>query len=192
MSNNINTIFRSIADGNIDALGELYKTFSARVFGYAKAITRNKETAEDVTHDVFLRLYNQASRLAKMDNPIAYIMKATRNVSLDHIKRGNRITATLDDVCEVSDASATYDRLFIEDAFSLLPPNQRETVCLHHVYGFTYKEVSQIMGVPLVTVKWRCGKAMQQLQAYFNQEKEDYCDGVTGHNSKKIAGKYAE
>jgi len=192
MSNNINAIFKSMEDGSMNALGELYRTFSVRVFNYARAITRNKEMAEDVTHDVFLRIYSQASRLAKMDNPVAYIMTAARNESFDHIKRGSRITATLEDISEISDTSATYDRLFIEDAFSLLPSNQRETVYLHHVCGFTYKEVSQIMGVPLVTVKWRCGKAMQQLQAYFNQETEDNCDGVTGHNNKKIAEKYAD
>jgi RNA polymerase sigma-70 factor (ECF subfamily) len=191
MSSNITAIFESMADGNMGALGELYRTFSVRVFNYAQAITRNKEMAEDITHDVFLRIYSQASRLAKMENPVAYIMTATRNESFSHIKRSNRVTATLEDVSEISDTSATYDQLFIEEAFSCLPPNQRETVYLHHVCGFTYKEVSQIMGAPLVTVKWRCGKAMQQLRAYFNQEKEDNCDGVTGHNYKKIAEKHA-
>ena len=192
MSNNINAIFKSMADGNMNALGELYRIFSARIFNYARAITRNKEMAEDVTHDVILRIYSQASRLAKMDNPIAYIMTAARNESFDHIKRGSRITATLEDISEIDDTSATYDRLFIEDAFSRLPSNQRETVYLHHVCGFTYKEVSKIMGVPLVTVKWRCGKAMQQLQAYFNQEKEDNRNGITGLNNKKVAEKYAD
>ena len=192
MSNNLNDILTSMSDGNINALGDLYRILSVRVFNYARTITRSKEMAEDVTHDVFLQIHSQASRLAKMENPTAYIMTATRNQSFDHIKRGSRITATLEDISETGSTSTDFDRLFIEDALSYLPANQRETVYLHHVCGFTYKEVSGIMGTPEVTVKWRCGKAMQQLQAYFTQEKEDFCDDITRRNNTRIAEKYAD
>lgn len=168
MSNDIRAALAGTADGGMDAFGELYGLLATRVFNYARAITGSRETAEDVTHDVFLQILKQAGRLAAMENPVAYIMVAVRNHSYD--KRKHQ-TVPLEDAPEP--CATPYDRLLIEDAFSRLPANQRETVYLCHVCGFTQKETARIMGAPLVTVKWRFGKALAQLRAYFKDEEEN-------------------
>jgi RNA polymerase sigma-70 factor (ECF subfamily) len=165
-----------MAAGDMNAFDELYSMLSVRIFNYARAITNHKETAEDVTHDVFLQVYKHAARIAGVSDPVAYIMAATRNQSFDSLKRGRRAAMPLEDVSGICVASPSHDRLLIEDAFSFLPENQRETLYLHHVCGYTQKEVSKIMNVPLATVKWRCRKASSQLKAYFNQDKEEKCN----------------
>ena len=179
MSKDIGTYLVSIAEGNIGALGELYSILSARIFNYARTITRNKEMAEDVTHDVFLQIYKHAERLAKMVEPVAYIMVAARNQSLDYLKRDKRIVASLEDISETEAARQTFDRMLIEDAFLQLPLNQRETIYLHHICGLTQKEVSKVMGVPLATVKWRSKKALTQLRTYLLHDGEGLCDDIT-------------
>ena len=180
MSLEINALLVSIAEGKMNALGEIYTMLSVRIFNYARAITRNKESAEDVTHDVFIQIHKHASRLAKMDNPVAYIMVATRNQSFDYMKRNKRTADSLEDMSEKEGTFQPQNRLFVEDALMQLPVNQRETVYLHYICGYTHKEVSKIMGVPLATVKWRCGKALTQLQAYFlHDNKEGLCDEIT-------------
>ena len=180
MNKNINAIFDSMADNNMEALGELYDMLSVRIFNYARAITKSKETAEDITHDVFLQIHKQAARIAIMENPVAYIMTIVRNQSFDHSRRNKRITASLEDVIETSGDSLPYNQLYIDEAFSRLPANQRETVYLHYICGFTQMEVARIMGTPLVTVKWRCAKALSQLQTYFiNDKEDDYNNEVT-------------
>jgi len=173
MSKDIKDILVSIADGNIDALGELYAMLSVRIFNYARAVAKSNEVAEDITHDVFLQIHKQAMRLSKMENPTPYIMVITRNQSYDYLKRDKRIVATLDEVSEISGSPIPYNSLLIEDAFSRLPDNQRETIYLHFICGYTQKEVARIMDAPLVTVKWRCGKALSQLQDYFSLDKEE-------------------
>ena len=179
MNTDIGTYLARIEEGDVNALGELYATLSVRIFNYARTITRNREAAEDVTHDVFLQIFKHAARLAKMENPIAYIMVATRNQSLDHLKRDKHKAASIEDIPEIEDASQNDDKLLLEDAFLQLPVNQRETVYLHYICGLTHKEVSRIMGVPLATVKWRCAKALSQLRTYFSIKKEVFCDDVT-------------
>ncbi|MDR0293946.1 MAG: RNA polymerase sigma factor [Oscillospiraceae bacterium] len=173
MGNDIHSFLAGMAEGDMNAFGELYGLLSVRVFNYARAITGNKETAEDITHDVFMRILKQAARAAKTADPAAYIMVMTRNQAYDRLRQ-NRRTAALPDGADGAGAvSLPYDRLFMEDAFAALPANQRETVYLHWVCGFTQKETARIMDAPLVTVKWRCGKALAQLRAYFNQDKEE-------------------
>ena len=152
----------------MDALDELYDLLSSRIFNYARSIIKNKEAAEDVVHDIFLRVYEQATRLAKMRNPVAYIMVATRNLAYDNMKRNKHCSQTLDEIHDITAEPMSYDTL--PDALSILPANQRETIYLHYVCGFTQKEIAKIMYAPLVTVKWRCKKAKQMLQEYYESE----------------------
>jgi RNA polymerase sigma-70 factor (ECF subfamily) len=169
MGNDINEYFIEISHGNMDALGKIYDLLSVRVFNYALTIAKSKETAEDITHDVFMQIIKHSSRLANMQNPTSYIMVATRNISYDYFKHKSRKTVSLDDVHDV----ATYPsetQMLLEDALLSLPETQRETIYLHYICGYTQKEVSRITGAALPTVKWRSRKALSQLQAYFKQD----------------------
>jgi len=169
MDKDVGILLNNTAEGDMDALGELYNALSVRIFNYARSIVKNKEMAEDITHDVFMRILKQSARFAGMTNPTAYIMTATRNCAYDHLRRGKRAEAPFDGLAEISAASSPCDQLIMDDALSLLPANQRETVYLHYVCGYTQQEVARIMGTPLVTVKWRRKKAISALQAYFNK-----------------------
>ena len=177
MTQDIYITLTRLAEREVDALDELYDLLSSRIFNYARSILRNKEAAEDVVHDIFLRIFDQAPRLAKMRNPVAYIMVATRNLSYDHMKRSRYCSSTLDDMHEIIAEPMSYDTL--PDALSILPANQRETIYLHYVCGFTQKEVAKIMCAPLVTVKWRCKKAKQMLHEYYESEGEKLCNVLT-------------
>ena len=176
MGNEINALLSGLAAGDMDALGGLYDALSARVFNYARTITRSRETAEDVTHDVFLQIHKQAARLADMSDPAAYIMVTARHHAYNLLKRGKRENVPPDNTPEAEEPSSPYDRLLFDDAFSRLPANQRETVYLHLVCGYLHKEVARLQNAPLVTVKWRYGKALAQLRAYFteNEKEEPY------------------
>jgi len=155
----------------MDAFGEIYRLLSVRVFHYARMILGSREAAADVAHDVFMQILRHARRLAKAPNPVGYVMITARNLAFDALKRGKRASLPLDTVAEISDTTPIDAGLLVEDAFSRLPDSQREAVYLQHVCGYTQKEVAKIMGVSLSTVKWRCGKALAQLQNYFeNQE----------------------
>ena len=179
MSKDIHTLLSDLAEGNMDALAELYDMLSLHIFNYTRTITKNKETAEDITHDVFLQIKKQAARIAEISDPAAYIMVIARNHSYNLIKRDNKINTSLDDMLEISDDSSSYDRLLFEEAFSVLPVNQRETVHLHLICGYTFKDIAKLQNAPLVTVKWRYGKALSQLRAYFKQDKKgENCNGT--------------
>ena len=177
MDRNTHTIIEDMARGSMDAFGELYDTLSSRIFNYARTITRNKETAEDITHDVLIQTLKHASRIEKIADPVAYIMVATRNHSYNVMKHESRVTVLQDDVIEIGAISSPVDRLLFEEAFNNLPVNQRETVYLHLICGYTHKEIASIQNAPLVTVKWRYGKAITRLREYFkNNEMEGKCD----------------
>jgi len=177
MSKEAHTLIADVAKGSMDAFGELYDTLAYRVFNYARTITRNKEMAEDITHNVFLQIYQHAAKISKMSNAVAYIMTATRNHAYNTLKRESHITALQDDILDIASTESPYDRLLFEDVFNTLPANQREVVYLHLICGYTHKDIAEVQNAPLVTVKWRYGKALSRLREYFTQnEKEVKCN----------------
>ena len=177
MSKNINALLAEVSKGCMDSFGELYDSLADRVFNYARTITKNKEMAEDVTHDIFLQTHKHATQIAKMAEPVAYIMVSTRNHSYNMLKREKWVTELQADVIDISSITSAYNRLLFEDAFSSLPANQREVVYLHLICGYMHKDVALIQNVPLVTVKWRYGQALSKLKGYFNQnDMEEKCD----------------
>lgn len=170
---NIHALLSAVADGDMDALGRLYDQLSARIYNYARMLA--KESAEDVTHDVFLQINKYAARLAAMDNPESYIFTIARNQCFNLLKRGKRESVSTACLPDVGAPSTAYSRLLFEEAFAALPANRREAVYLHLICGYTHKEVAQMQNVPLVTVKWRYGKALAQLREYFKEESCNEC-----------------
>lgn len=168
MTNDIPILLANIADGDMDALGKLYDLLANRVFNYSRTVTRSGVLAEDVTHDVFLQIHKNAARIVKMEKPTAYIMVITRNRSYDALRSGGD-TVPLDETLK---GSPQEEQLYLEDAFARLPVVQREAAYLHLVCGYTHKEVAKIQNAPLVTVKWRYGKALAQLKDYFTETEE--------------------
>jgi len=177
MNKDVRALLSDISKDNMNAFGELYDLLARSVFNYVYVITKNKQMAEDVTHDVFLQTYQKASKIGKVPDPVAYIMVIARNQSYNTIKRESRIISLEDSVIKNSESSSQYDRLLFEDAFNTLPANQRETVYLHLICGHTHKDIAAIQNTPLVTVKWRYRQAVSKLRDYFTQnEMEVNCN----------------
>ena len=177
MNKDVRTLLADISSNNINALGELYDLLARSVFNYIYVITKNKQMAEDVTHDVFLQTYQKASKIEKAPDPVAYIMVIARNHSYNVIKKESRITTLEDSDINDIESSLQYDRLLFEDAFNTLPASQRETVYLHLICGHTQKNIAAIQNTPLVTVKWRYRQAVSKLRDYFTQnEMEVNCN----------------
>jgi len=180
VNKDLHMLLSEVADGNMDAFGELYDALSSRILSYARIITRNKELAEDITHDVFLQIYRHAMRIAQVSKPAAYIMSATRNCSYNMLKRESHFTALNDGDFGIKVTESLHEGLLFEEVFNMLPINQRETVYLHLICGYKHKEIADIQNVPLVTVKWRYGKALSSLKKYFMEyeSKEGKFDGL--------------
>jgi len=153
MDSHIKDTLDKINEGDMNALGKLYDLLAERVFNYTHMILRNKELAEDVTHDVFLQIHKQAFRIAKAPNPVGYIMVMTRNRAYNITKVERRKAASFDEMPEVSIDEQLDDRVMFKAVLSKLPSVQREAIYLHLICGYTHKEAAAIVNAPVVTFK---------------------------------------
>ncbi|MBT8400079.1 MAG: sigma-70 family RNA polymerase sigma factor [Rhodothermia bacterium] len=136
---------------------------SDRLFGYAVHFLANREEAQDVVQDVYMRLWDNRS-LVQADGAMGWLISVTRNLCLDRLRRRkvrSIVTVDSDRVGDHAtsqsspedDASASVFEALLIDAMENLPEQQKSIVILREMIGMSYQEISDALDLPLTTVK---------------------------------------
>jgi RNA polymerase sigma factor (sigma-70 family) len=154
---------------------EIVRAHSARVYRLAYRLTGNQHDAEDLTQEVFVRVFRSLSSYTPGTFE-GWLHRITTNLFLDSARRRQRIRfeGLGDDVAqrlpgtELTPAQAWDERHLdgdIQEALRALPPDYRAAVVLCDIEGFSYEEIAVTMGVKLGTVRSRIHRGRAQLRA---------------------------
>jgi RNA polymerase sigma-70 factor, ECF subfamily len=139
---------------NTDALRTFYVESRQLLYTYAVSITRNRESAEDAIHGVFLQLLRQPQLPAELR---PYVFRCVRNATLDILRRTKTQNDSIFDESIAATPSGALDRPALrtneaEYFLQQLSSDERETIVLK-IYGeFTFQQISDMRQVPLPTV----------------------------------------
>ncbi|MBY9075410.1 RNA polymerase sigma factor SigE [Nocardioides sp. WL0053] len=147
---------------------------SARVYRLAYRLTGNPHDAEDLTQEVFVRVFRSLSRYTPGTFE-GWLHRITTNLFLDQARRKTKIR--FDALAEDSETrmpgrapspdSQVADRLFdddVEAALSALPPDFRAAVVLCDIEGLSYDEIADVLGLKLGTVRSRIHRGRSMLR----------------------------
>ncbi len=155
-----------------------------RVYNLCYRFTSNRHEAEDLTQDVFLRIYRTLGSYRSAHGGFAtWMTSVTRNLLIDHYRRTkrDRMTDSLDDVMprleEKESAGRRPDQAAlvgelseqIQRALSKLSPDLREAVILRDLQGLEYAEIQDVLQVPEGTVKSRINRGRIELARVLEQ-----------------------
>jgi RNA polymerase sigma factor (sigma-70 family) len=154
---------------------EIVSQHSDRVYRLAYRLTGNRPDAEDLTQEVFVRVFRSLSSYTPGTFE-GWLHRITTNLFLDQARRKQRIRfdalsdERADRLSSPSPApdAAYADRTFdddVEQALSALPPDFRVAVVLCDVEGLTYDEIAEILGAKLGTVRSRIHRGRAMLRA---------------------------
>jgi RNA polymerase sigma-70 factor (ECF subfamily) len=159
------------------ALAALYDRYGGRVFALALRLLNDRQAAEEVVQDVFLRIWQRADTFQTgAASVLAWLLAITRNRSIDEL-RSSRSAARRQESTKLLDTLATdagdpqrraEDRLLAEDVRRVLvelPTRQRHAVELAIFGGLTHSEIAAALGAPLGTVKSWLRQGLRQLRA---------------------------
>jgi len=141
----------------------LYDKHGPALVAYACSFVADAAAAEDVVHEVFLRLLSAEIRTP--DVPVAYVYRAVRNAALNARRSGQR-NVQLDannSVFERRDGNREA-ALALQHALAELPEEQREVVVMRVWSGMTLEEVAAATAAPLNTVASRYRYALEKLR----------------------------
>ena len=162
---NDRTLVVQLQEGSLDALGELYDRHQTMVYRTALAITGDESAAADLLQDAFLRIHRFADRIDP-DRPLEpWLYRTTANLSYTWVKRHSRWLRPLEDLAEwlmgdekdtpAQVAETDEESRNVRKAISSLALPQRVVVVLYYINDLSLQEISEILDLPVGTVKSR-------------------------------------
>jgi len=174
-SDDLSSLLARSSRGDHTAFAELYDRTSAKVFGMARRVVRDPAQAEEVAQEAYLEIWKQSARFDLMQgSAIAWILTITHRRAVDRVRssesarqRDTRFASIGDgpEFDEVVDAvTSSFEIARIRKAMTKLTDVQREAISLAYYGGYTYKEVAELLDVPLGTIKTRMRDGLIRLR----------------------------
>jgi len=164
-------VLRKAQRGDERAFAIIVRAYETPVFNYVLRLVGDRALAEDLTQEVFLRVFQGLPKFSLRCKFTTWLFQVTKNRVLDELRaseRRPRHLVALDDVAplEVMDApierGETVDALW--RAIDGLSTDLKMALLLRDVAGLSYTEIADALEVTLATVKWRIYKAREEVQ----------------------------
>lgn len=165
----LNNLIVSVKNGDKNALGEIYNIAGGRMLSIAMGTLRNKQWAEDVLQDSFIKVVRFSVQYKENSNAYAWLCSIARNTALNKLKSEKLKAGTdIDSFFDISDEGLTAERkdtaLLVEDALKELEPRERTIVWLKYFNDLTVKEIANELNMPSSTVHFMLKKSEKKLK----------------------------
>lgn len=180
-----------VKDGDFSAFDVLYNRYSSRIRRFLFSLTWDEDTAEDYLQEVFYRLYRNRARYEPTGKFSTYIFQIAKNYYLTQrrkaAKRGEEVSLAAEDnngrnIFENIRANERiepeahliekYYQWRIRKAINSLPEHQKLVFVMSHFEDMKYAEISEVLGVPVGTVKSRMFTATNLLKSLLEEERK--------------------
>ena len=179
--------------GDEGAWHELVTLYARKVFGLAYRFTGRVDEAEDLTQEVFVKVYQTLGRYREADGPFGgWLMAVARNHAIDHYRRRKQERTRRSDDDTVLDRMAApgehpiaglerQERAgIVHRGLRALPPDLRLPLILCDLQGMPYDEIAAELSLPLGTVKSRINRARLELAKRLTAQKHALAGGNRG------------
>ena len=158
--------------GEREAFSLLIRHNIQRVYRAAYAVVRNRDDAEDIAQETFVRAYQSISRFDETRPLFPWLYRIARNLCLNRIERVTKRETELPEFDYLPDASAgpeesaiaAEERRLVRGAVGRLPDQHRQIIELSHFQECSYREIADILDVPMGTVMSRLYNARRKLR----------------------------
>jgi RNA polymerase sigma-70 factor (ECF subfamily) len=150
------------------AFSVIFSRHSPRIYAYCRRFIGNKEEAQDIFQETFLRFHQSASKDREMTNLPAFLLRIARNLCVNFKKR-EKLAISFEDFMVADSASEIESEKtemmdLIKDALDTLPDDYKEPLILREYNGLSYNEIADVTGQSLANVKIRIHRAKQRIK----------------------------
>jgi RNA polymerase sigma-70 factor (ECF subfamily) len=164
-------VLRKAQRGDDRAFAIIVRSYQTPVFNYVLRMVGDRSLAEDLTQEVFLRVYQGLARFSARSKFTTWLFQVTKNRVLDElraIERRPRAVVDVDDVRTLEVVDAPFEQVEAIDAVwravEHLTVDLKMALLLRDIVGLSYTEIADSLEVTLATVKWRIWKAREEVQ----------------------------
>lgn len=187
--------------GDQQAWEQIVRLHWRKVFNVAYKFVGTHDAAEDLTQDVFLKIFKSLDTFDRRANFQTWLISVSRNLCIDHYRSVRKERETIDravdpgDLTPVSTEISPYAQLehrdrvmLLREAMSKLPDTLREAVLLRDIREWSYQEIADHLALPEGTVKSRINRGRTELARQIKRLKDQYERlGPAGHGASRAA-----
>jgi len=170
-------LVRLSKEGNQEAFAALVKKYKTKVFNLAFSLTHNRETADDMAQETFIKAYFSLSAFKSKSEFGTWLYRITVNNIMDFMRKEYRIkkVSFREDIenpfvqeneMRIKEKKIIEERRrkFVHEAIQTLPEKQQVILSLRDIQGFSYEEISKILNISPGTVDSRIHRARKKLR----------------------------
>ena len=167
----LHQIFQKIISGNETAVEELYKNYKELIINIAFSIVKNRDLSEEIAQIVFVKIIKIDKSKLPINNESSWLYSVTKNETIEYLrKQHNEID--IDDIYDIANLKNEIDEIIDIDNFNTiikcLDEKEKEIVSLKIISDFTFKEIAEILRIPIGTVQWKYYKAVHTLKIFIS------------------------
>ncbi|MCI9039537.1 MAG: sigma-70 family RNA polymerase sigma factor [Clostridia bacterium] len=163
----LHSFFQDIANKNEEKFNQFYEKYHILVYRIAFSILKNKEDSEDVGQKVFLKIWKMEQEKLPTNNEASWLYTITKNEALNYL-RSKKQEIDIDDVYYMIDEKQELDQIIDKESYhkmiAKLNQQEQEIVCLKILSKLSFKEIAQILHMPIGTVQWKYYKSLYTLR----------------------------
>lgn len=173
-------VVKECLEGKAEAWRLLVDTFSRRIFNMAYQFCGGYEEAEDLTQEIFMKIYTSLAKYDSRKNFTAWVLTVAKNHLIDAYRKTKREKIQREDFNEHLQAGiepspeaemmAEQSRKLVWKGLGQLSPEIRLAIILKEIQGKSYEEVADIMNIPVGTVKSKINRGKIQLARLLREE----------------------
>lgn len=169
----IKILIRKIKKGDKEAFGEIYELFAERIFRYIYFKVGKREEAEDLTQQVFVRVWESLDDFKFRKNPFSsWVYRIAHNLVVDFYRKQKDVLSLNDDIkIEIADSLDLDERLYYKEEvkkilslINRLPQEQKDILILRFVDDLSYGEIARIMKKSPLTLRVLQHRALKKLK----------------------------
>ena len=167
-------LIEELQSGNEKAFERIYELYSQSTYGIIYSIIKDTSISEEVLQDVFIKIWNNASSYnPKKGRFFTWVLNIARNASIDKIRskdfKNKRLNLKSDNFVDILESKSNtigkMDAIGLQKYIDILGPTCRKLIDLLFFKGFTQKETSEELEMPLGTVKTKNRVCLDKLRA---------------------------
>jgi RNA polymerase sigma-70 factor, ECF subfamily len=170
-------VLRKAQRGDERAFTLIVRAYETPVYNYVLRLVGDRVLAEDLTQEVFLRVFQGLPKFSLRSKFTTWLFQVTKNRVLDELRaneRRPRFSVALDDIPPLEVVDAPLENVEAMDAVwrsvGDLTPDLKMALLLRDVVGLSYTEIADSLEITLATVKWRIYKAREEVQLALARE----------------------
>ena len=183
-------VLRKAQRGDERAFTLIVRTYETPVYNYVLRLVNDRSLAEDLTQEVFLRVFQGLPKFSLRSKFTTWLFQVTKNRVLDELRaseRRPRHLVALEDVPPLEVVDAPFERVEAVDAVwrsvRELNVDLKMALLLRDIVGLSYTEIADSLEITLATVKWRIYKAREEVQLALAREGITFGEEAQDHRS---------